>query len=338
MKWKYLPAIGAVAAASLLMAGCSVDGGNVSATSTEAAPAKDIKDVVIGFAQQTVSSPYYVAMNVEMERLAKEKGFTLNAVAADRDSSKQIAQIEDLVSKGVDALIVNAIEPDTEKQAALSASSQTHLIYIDTSIPDTGQLTDILADNVAIGEDAGEMAGARFTSGDTIKLAILNGGPRDSIVGPQRREGFLKGLDAAGIKYDIVAEANGEYGQDTAVGPTEDMLAANPDIDLIFGYNDGMALGAIQALGTAGNTTTLVAGIDGQKEALKVISEGGCDGQYVSTGLNSPSLAAEAAVNAAIEVATGEKAPADFEKQIYTKAVGIDCNNIADYYDPDSTF
>lgn len=335
MKWK-LTTMAMLSAGMLVLGGCAVE--EAGGASREPSEKKGVEEISIGFAQQTLSAPYYVAMNEEMERLAKERGFALTTVAADRDVDTQIQQIEDLTARGVDALIINAIEPTTEKQAVLSASSQTHIIFIDTSIPDAGQVTDILADNVRIGQEAGKMAGARLPEGEPIELAILNGGPRDSIVGPQRREGFLAGLDEAGVEYEIVGEANGEYAQDTAVQAAEDLLAANPGTDLIFGYNDAMALGALQVLRTLGNTSALVAGIDGQKEAFKEISEGGCTGQYVSTGLNSPSLAAEQAVNAAIQVATGEKAPADFEKQTFTEAVGIDCNNIAEYYDPASTF
>jgi hypothetical protein len=58
----------------------------------------------------------------------------------------------------------------------------------------------------------------------------------------------------------------------------------------------------------------------------------------VSTGLNSPSLAAQSAVQAAIDVGTGAKKPEDFNKTNHTKAAGIDCGNVNDYYDPKSTF
>lgn len=106
----------------------------------------------------------------------------------------------------------------------------------------------------------------------------------------------------------------------------------------IFAYNDSMALGAFQTLKAKHNTKVLISGLDGQKEALKLISDGGCDGQYVSTGLNSPKLAAQDAFTAAVEVATGKKQADSFQKVSYTKAVGIGCDNVKDYYDPNSVF
>jgi ribose transport system substrate-binding protein len=69
-----------------------------------------------------------------------------------------------------------------------------------------------------------------------------------------------------------------------------------------------------------------------------LIKEGGCDGRYLSTGLNSPSLAAEEALKISIDVATGKKKPSDYPKESFTKAVGIGCDNIDEYYDPNSVF
>ena len=120
----------------------------------------------------------------------------------------------------------------------------------------------------------------------------------------------------------------------------ENMLAANPDVDLVLGLNDSMALGAYNVInGKAKYKNVYVAAsADGQKEGLALIKSGGCNGKYISTGLNSPSLAAEGALKAAVDIATGKEKPADFPKQTFTKAVGIGCKNIDEYYDPNSVF
>ena len=77
---------------------------------------------------------------------------------------------------------------------------------------------------------------------------------------------------------------------------------------------------------------------DGQKEALALIKDGGCKGRYISTGLNSPSLAAEDALEIAVAIGTGAKSPSDYPKESFTKAVGIGCKNIDQYYNPKSIF
>lgn len=99
-----------------------------------------------------------------------------------------------------------------------------------------------------------------------------------------------------------------------------------------------MALGALKTLKTKNNKTVLLSGVDGQKEALAAIKDGGCSGQYVSTGLNSPLIAAKDAVEIAVKVATGSAQPASFPKVKYTQAVGIGCKNVNEFYHADSVF
>jgi ribose transport system substrate-binding protein len=69
------------------------------------------------------------------------------------------------------------------------------------------------------------------------------------------------------------------------------MLAGNADTDLIMGLNDSMALWAYNVIKdkSAYKNVYLAAAADGQTEALALIKEGGCEGRYISTGLNSPS-------------------------------------------------
>jgi len=219
----------------------------------------------------------------------------------------------------------------------VQAAAPLPLLFVDTGIPDVG-VTSVSSDNAAIGKLSGELSAKRFTAGSTIDIAVLNGGPNDVIVGPARQQGFLDGLEAGSISYNIVAETPADYAQDKAVPATESMLAANPDVDLILGLNDSMALGALTVLQDQKNTTTFVAAsADGQKEALAEMLTG-CESQYLSTGLNSPSLAIVRAFEIAVQLGTGEKTADDFEPEEFTEAAGIDCTNVADYYDEEAVF
>lgn len=336
MTFKKMLGIGAALAASaLVLAGCGTvgDGGGGS----EGGSAESASDVTIGFLQRQVDAPYYAAMQSRAEELAAEDGFTLLFQNAGGDPVTQLDQAQTLISQGVDVLIVNAISPDTQRDQLEQIAGEVPLLFIDTSIPDVG-FTAVGSDNEQIGEYAGELAAKRFESGSTVDLAIINGGPNDEIVGPDRQGGFLAGLEAAGLTYNIVAEATGNYSQDEAVPATESVLAAHPDVDLILGLNDAMALGALTVLRDQNNTTTVVAGVDGQKEAFAEIQEGGCEGQYAATALNSPAAATDRAVEIALQVALGEAEPGDFEEIEYIEGAGVDCDNVDEYFDPESVF
>jgi ribose transport system substrate-binding protein len=250
-------------------------------------------------------------------------------------------QMQAMIAQGADVLVVNATSVKGQTEMMTQIASQIPVIYIDTSVPGTGT-TSVQSDNLTIGELSGMITAKRFLDmgKPSIKMVILTGPATDEFVGPARRKGFLTGLEKGGLQYEIRAEQPGDYQQDKGQIAAENMLAGNPDIDLIMGLNDSMVLGAYSVVeaNPAYNDILVAAAADGQKEALAFIKEGGCTGRYISTGLNSPSLATEDALSIAVDLATGKSKPADYPKESFTKAVGIGCENIDEYYNPNSIF
>ena len=250
-------------------------------------------------------------------------------------------QMQAMIAQGADVLVVNATSVKGQKQMMTQIASQIPVTYIDTSVPGTG-MTSVQSDNLTIGRESGKITAKRFmdVGKKSITMVILTGPATDEFVGPNRRQGFLDGLKEGGLPYEIKAEQAGDYAQDKGQVAAENMLAGNPDIDLILGLNDSMALGAYNVINGKDQykNVYVAASADGQKEALALIKKGGCEGRYISTGLNSPSLAAEEALKISVDVATGKTKPADYPKESFTEAVGIGCDNIDEYYDPNSVF
>ena len=301
----------------------------------------DVKDVVVGFAQQQLQAPYFAAMQVQSQQIAREQGFTLLFQAANKDPVIQMNQMQAMMAQGADVLVVNATSVKGQKPMMTQIASKIPVTYIDTSVPGTG-MTSVQSDNLTIGRESGKLTAKRFLDKGkkSITMVILTGPATDEFVGPNRRQGFLDGLKEGGLEYEIKAEQAGDYAQDKGQVAAENMLAGNPDIDLILGLNDSMALGAYNVVNGKQQyeNVFVAASADGQKEALALIKEGGCEGRYLSTGLNSPSLAAEQALQISVDVATGKSKPSDYKPESFTKAVGIGCENIDEYYDPDSVF
>jgi ribose transport system substrate-binding protein len=301
----------------------------------------DVRNVVVGFAQQQLQAPYFAAMQVKSEEIAKAKGFKLLFQAANKDPVVQMNQMQAMMAQGANVLVVNATSVKGQKEMMTQISSKIPVIYIDTSVPGTGT-TSVQSDNLTIGRESGKITAKRFLGmgKQNIKMVIVTGPATDENVGPNRRKGFLDGLTEGGVKYDIKSEQNGDYAQDKGQVAAENMLAANPDVDLVLGLNDSMALGAYNVIKDKAQykNVYVAASADGQKEGEALIKEGGCTGKYISTGLNSPSLAAEQALSIAVDIATGVKKPADYPAQQFTLAVGIGCQNVDKYYDPNSIF
>ena len=301
----------------------------------------DVSQVVVGFAQQQLQAPYFAAMQVQSEQIAKDKGFKLLFQAANKDPVVQMNQMQAMMAQGANVLVVNATSVKGQKEMMTQVASKIPVIYIDTSVPGTGT-TSVQSDNLTIGRLSGNITAKRFLDNGkkSIKMVILTGPATDEFVGPARRQGFLDGLKEGGLEYEIKSEQSGDYAQDKGQVAAENMLAGNPDTDLVLGLNDSMALGAYNVVNGQEKykNVYVAASADGQREGLALIKEGGCTGKYISTGLNSPSLAAEQALSIAVDIATGAKKPADYPPESFTKAVGIGCENIDEYYDPKSVF
>jgi len=332
----------ALSASILALAGCGqIYPSTEPATGPANGTKSNVNDVVVGFAQQQLQAPYFSAMQVQAEEIAKEQGFKLLFQSANKDPVIQMNQIQAMISQGIDVLVVNATSVKGQKPMMTQIGSEIPVIYIDTSVPGTGT-TSVQSDNLTIGRESGKITAKRFLDAgkSKIKMVILTGPATDEFVGPNRRQGFLDGLKEGGLQFDIVSEQTGDYQQDKGQVAAENMLAANPDVDLVMGLNDSMTLGAYNVIKNkpAYDKVFVAAAADGQKEGLALIKEGGCKSRYISTGLNSPSLAAEDALKIAVEIATGAKKPSDFPKESFTKAVGIGCDNIDEYYDPNSVF
>lgn len=303
-----------------------------------AGEARDVADLKVGFLIRQLDAPYFAAMQKEAEDLASEQGFELFVQDAGGDAVKQLDQANTMVTQGVDVLLINATSQDTQRDQLEQLSSEVPIIFVDYGVPGVG-VTTVQSANEEIGRLSGQLTGERLGKGTEITVGVLTGPPEDDIVGPERQSGFLAGLEQAGVKYEIVAEAPAGWAQDQAVPATESILAANPNLGLLLGLNDSMALGGLTVLQDQGNTTTLVAAAsDGQKEALKLITDEGCEGRYISTGLNSPSLAVNRAMEIGIQIATGKAAADSFDELEYTEAAGIDCNNVSEFFDADSVF
>ena len=116
----------------------------------------DVKDVVVGFAQQQLQAPYFAAMQVQSEQIAKDQGFKLLFQAANKDPVIQMNQMQAMISQGADVLVVNATSVKGQKEMMTQIASQIPVTYIDTSVPGTG-MTSVQSDNLTIGRESGKI-------------------------------------------------------------------------------------------------------------------------------------------------------------------------------------
>ena len=121
----------------------------------------DVSQVVVGFAQQQLQAPYFAAMQVRAQEIAKEQGFKLLFQAANKDPVIQMNQMQAMMAQGADVLVVNATSVKGQKEMMTQIASKIPVTYIDTSVPGTG-MTSVQSDNLTIGRESGKITAKRF--------------------------------------------------------------------------------------------------------------------------------------------------------------------------------
>lgn len=285
-------------AALIGVAGCGTTAKPETATPKEAA-----KQVVIGFSQVTLDSPFYVALMDAAKAEAEAKGAKLVYVDAQNNIEKQNKDIQDLITKGINVLIINPANP-TAVSPSLAAAKQANIPVVTVDRPTAGKVATFVGrDNKKMGELAGKEA-VRLLGGEGKakgKIIELQGDAGGKVM-MDRRDGFHLAVDKeAGIK--VIQGPYCDYTRSKAVKAFQDLLQANPDVNLVYAHNDDMSLGALQVLEQnklAGKVKII--GVDGLMEAIKTIAAG----KYDATVLNDPQLLGKLVVDTALGVLEGK--------------------------------
>jgi ribose transport system substrate-binding protein len=125
---------------------------------------------------------------------------------------------------------------------------------------------------------------------------------------------------------EIVASQPANWQRELAMSTMENILQGNPDIDLVWGVNDGMALGALKAITDAGLQDKIkVLGYNGDEEAVESVSKG----QMYSTILQQPAEIGRMVITIAEMIRTGKKD--DVESVIAIPIVKVTKENAAQY-------
>ncbi|MFC5908842.1 ABC transporter substrate-binding protein [Streptacidiphilus monticola] len=244
-------------------------------------PQLDIADgkTVVGFSQsESTSNPFRATETKSIEDEAKRLGVKLIERNANADVNAQNSQIEDMIAQGAKVLIVAPENSDGLGPALAQAKAKKiPVLTIDRTVTGTA-CQDFIA---FIGSNfygqaqiaADDLAGA--TNG-TAHVAILQGTPGNN-VSADRTKGFTDQLAAKYPKMTVVASQTGNFDQTDGQKVTEQLLQAHPDINAVYAENDAMALGAIQAIRSAGKTPgkdVKIVSIDGIQQAVQDVAAG----------------------------------------------------------------
>lgn len=221
----------------------------------------------IGVSLLTRAHVFYKDLEEGLLTMAKQNNYDLIITSADFDLGKQTAQVEDFITRKVDAIIVCPVDSRGIGAAIKKANEAKIPVFTaDIAAQEGHVVSHIASDNVAGGELAGKYL-AEVLKGKG-KVAIIGQPTVTSVL--DRTQGFKNALEKF-PNINIVAEVNGEGVRDKAMQAASDILQAHPDLNGIFGINDDSALGALDAVMQFKRTNVVIIGYDATPPAVTAI-------------------------------------------------------------------
>jgi ribose transport system substrate-binding protein len=233
---------------------------------------------VVGFSQMESDNPYRLAETKSLQDEAAKRGIQLVVTDAQGSTAKQVADVEDLVARHVNLIVLAPREYEGLAPALQAAkAAKIPVILVDREAkgtPGEDYVTALESDYVAQGRRAAEWLAIQ-TNG-TANIVELSGTPGASVAA-DRAKGFRDEIAKhPGMK--IVASQTGNFSRATGQGVMQNIAQSlGKTMNAVFAHNDEMALGALQALTASGlkpGADVKVVSIDGSRAALEAIDRG----------------------------------------------------------------
>ncbi|MDK0625896.1 ribose ABC transporter substrate-binding protein RbsB [Clostridium perfringens] len=270
----------------------------------------------IGMVVSTLNNPFFVNMKDGAEKEAEKLGYDLVVLDSQNDPAKERANVEDLVQLGIIALLINPTDSDAVvKTVEVANKSNIPVITLDRQA-NGGKITShIASDNIKGGEMAAEYVLDKFKDEKgPINVVEIQGIPGASAT-RDRGEGFHNIMDK-NDKFNFVSIQAADFDRQKGLQVMENIIQANPNIQVVFAHNDEMALGAVKAIKASG-INALVIGFDGNDDAKDSIDAN----EMTATIAQQPDLIGALGVELANKIYKGEsikdKIAADLK--VYTK-------------------
>ena len=249
----------------------------------------------IAFSLKTVTNDdFQKAIATSIQQAVEKSGnkFLLVTAGDETGVSIQVNQLEDLIAKKVDAIVLNPMDGKSVVPVLKKAqAAKIPVIVVDSSVEKGNEalyISYVGTDNF----NAGKVAGQRMVKelGGQGNVLIVRGA-NGSSAGDQRVDGFKAGIEGSGLK--VVGEQPGNWTNSVAMQVTENMLQANKKVDGLFSASDVMLDGTLQAIGDANRSGIKILSVDGSKKAVDLVEQGAIVGTMAQFPAKMGTIAVE---------------------------------------------
>jgi ABC-type sugar transport system substrate-binding protein len=271
-----------VGVAALVLAGCGSQGDSGGASGGS---------VTLGFVNGS-NTHFHTCLLKSVEQEAKAQDAKLYSANSKQDAGTELSNIEDMIARDVDALIVQTVNVDALEGDIAKAEAAGVPIYL-TSVA-TSDMSDVLGAAVVDLKKVGALDAGwieKDAAGRDVRVGIVAGAPgaaSDLLVG-----GFKDALPASA---KVVADQPGMFNPAKAQDVAENMIQANPDLDYAFVANEEMAFAVRKAFDAAGAEDVKIVSVNGTEEGIAAVT----DGRLSATVANSALTIGQTAVRSTV--------------------------------------
>lgn len=228
-----------------------------------------------------------IMRNGMTEHIETLDGVDLQMEDAQDDVARQLDQINNFVASGVDAIIVNAVDTNaTEAMSQAAASAGIPLVYVNRQPINMDTLPEGQAFVASNEIESGTLAAFRMCqdlraqgkSGGAKAYMLM--GQLSNQAAVQRSKDFhdVIGMDMCNF-ITLIDEQTANWSRDQAQDLMTNWISSGEEFDAVFGNNDEMAIGAIQAMKASGISMddVVVGGVDATPDALVAMQAGEMD-------------------------------------------------------------
>jgi len=237
------------------------------------------KTITVGHVVYTMEHQFHQSIARELQSYGpKMYGVKVIILDGGGKGEKMLAAVENLIAQKVDAISIHSPETALTAKAIELAHAKGIPIVTTLIYPDSKNAPHVQPMETPASYAEGKIAAQQWLKafpGKPCKVAILNFGAWEQ--GEVLRFGpFFEGVKAVDPNAELVAVLNGQGSTEVSMKVTLDILQAHPEVNIFFGGNDEMALGALAALEQKGRgkmangkpLTEVIAGVDANSSAL----------------------------------------------------------------------
>ncbi|WP_226781179.1 sugar ABC transporter substrate-binding protein [Oceaniglobus trochenteri] len=286
----------------------------------------------IGYIVNYATHEWYQNVIKGMEARADELGIEVEVIDANLDIAKQVAAAEDFMARQIDVLVMTPVNEQGVVPIVRRAKADGVPLVIEGN-PVPGMQTMVAICDYDTGYSAGVVAGEMLKGEGDDAPRVMNVGLPLLSATILRSQGFMDGIQTIYPEAEMVHDLDGGGNPDRAQEVSSAALAADSDIDVIYGINDSSALGGLQAWRAAGLPEDDLLVVGTGSEGLAFLNEMQTEGPFKIEAAMFPEKIGYTLVDTAVSLFQGE----DLPEHVVSPTTAVTFDEVGQFYSYDGT-